>query len=230
MRVHALVEGPSEQALLEPWARRLLRGHELRAYPHQGKGKLTFPLPRRPDPRQRGLLDQLPAKLAAFAAALDRAHDRVLVLIDADNDDLTVLKRRLDELHRALRPAPVVLFRFAVEELEAFYLADLKALRAAFPDYDRQKAREYEPDSICGTWEFFGAIIGDGSGDKVAWAQAMAKVLTIRAEESRSPSFKDLCKGLRELVMPDAAPRARKKKPRRAKRAVERDATGKRRW
>ncbi|MBN1606838.1 MAG: DUF4276 family protein [Polyangiaceae bacterium] len=230
MRVHALVEGPSEQALLEPWARRLLRGHELKAYPHQGKGRLAFSPPRRPDPRQRGLLDQLPAKLAAFGAALDRAHDRVLVLIDADNDDLTLLKRRLDALHRALHPAPVVLFRFAVEELEAFYLADLKALKAAFPDYDRRTAREYVPDSICGTWELFGTIIGDGSGDKVAWAQAMAKVLTTRAEESRSASFQALCRGLRELVTPDAAPLPRKRKPRRAKFAVRRDATGKRQW
>lgn len=120
MRVHALVEGPSEGALLEPWARRLLRGHELKAYPHQGKGTLNFPLPSRPDPRRRGLLDQLPAKLAAFGRALDRAHDRVLVLVDADHEDLTSLEGRLEALRQTLIPAPVVLFRFAVEELEAF--------------------------------------------------------------------------------------------------------------
>lgn len=58
----------------------------------------------------------------------------------------------------------------------------------------------------------------------------MAKHLTTRAKESRSPSFRALCQGLQELVTPDAVPATRKKKPRRAKRAVERDATGKRRW
>lgn len=163
MIVHALVEGPSEKAFLEPWAKRLLKGHELRAYPHQGKGKLQ---PGRAERTARGLLDQLPAKLAAFGRSLQRDQERVLVLVDADNDDVAELKRQLDALEAALDPAPVVVFRFAIEEMEAFYLADLKALAAAFPDFDRALAQSYVPDSICGTWELFGRVVGDGGGNK----------------------------------------------------------------
>lgn len=227
MMVHALVEGPSEKAFLEPWAKRLLKGHVLKAYPHQGKGKLSSSPP---DRRQRGLLDQLPAKLAAFGSSLNAETDRVLVLVDVDNDDWEDLDRKLTELVETLNPRPVVLFRFAVEELEAFYLADRKALSSAFPDHDRASVDAYVPDSICGTWELFGRVIGDGGGNKVVWAEAMGKVLTVRAGESRSPSFQKLCSGLRGLVANDPTPKPKKAKPRRARRAVKRDATGKRRW
>jgi hypothetical protein len=227
MIIHALVEGPSEKALLEPWAKRLLSGHVLKAYPHEGKGRL----PKGPvDPKRHGLLDQLPAKLRAFGKSLDPTQERVLVLIDADNDNVGELQQDLDELKHSLTPAPVVLFRFAIEELEAFYLADLKALKVAFPNFDNRLAQQYIPDSIRGTWELFGNVIGDGGGNKVAWAQAMAKVLTTRGEESRSPSFKKLCSGLRELVTPPPTPTVKPKKPRRSKTAVPRDPTGKRKW
>lgn len=227
MIVHALVEGPSEKAFLEPWAKRLLKDHELKAYPHQGKGKLDLD---NGDPRKRGLLDQLPAKLRAFGKSLDANSDRVLVLVDADSDDVAKLKSQFDELVQRMDPKPVVIFRLAIEELEAFYLADQKALRLAFPNYDQTMARGYVPDSICGTWELFGNVIGDPGGNKVQWAKAMANVLTTRPEQSRSPSFRELCAGLRELVRTRAKATATKRKPRRAKVAVARDATGKRKW
>lgn len=226
MIVHALVEGLSEQALLEPWAKRLLKGHHLKAHPHRGKGKLDAS---REDPKKTGLLDQLPAKLRAFGKTLDSSSERVLVLIDADDDDIVGMKAALDDLLATIDPSPVVVFRFAVEELEAFYLADQKALRTAFPDHNRDLVRDYKPDSICGTWELFGKVIDDGGGNKVAWAQEMARVLTTRPEESRSPSFKELCSGLKSLVA-EKTGAASKKKPRRAKTAVERDASGRRKW
>ncbi len=139
-------------------------------------------------------------------------------------------ERRLESLKASLRPAPVVIFRFAIEETEAFYLADLKALAVAFPDFDQALARSYVPASICGTWELFGRVVGDGGGNKVAWAQAMAPKVTIHAARSRSPSFKLLRSGLRALVTATSEEPAKRGKPRRAKRAVPRAATGKRQW
>ena len=123
-----------------------------------------------------------------------------------------------------------MIFRFAIEELEAFYLADLRALAAAFPEHDQGLARSYEPDSICGTWELFGRVIGDGGGNKVEWAKAMAPRVTTNPAKSRSPSFRELCSGLKELVRVAERPPPKRGKPRRAKRAVQRDATGKRQW
>ena len=224
MIVHALVEGPSEKIFFEAWGARFLKGHTVKAYPHQGKGTLSG------QPKRRGLLDQLEAKLVAYGQALDPQKERVLVLIDADNDDTNELGQRIDKLARSIAPAPVVMVRFAVEELEAFYLADLHALRAAFPDFDQQEATRYIPDSICGTWELFGRVVRDGGGNKVAWARSMGPVITVNPARSRSPSFKELCAGLKELAARAASKSPKKTKPRRAKRAVEQDKTGKRQW
>lgn len=230
MKLHALVEGPSEQHFLELWGRRFLPDCELRVHPHQGKGTL----PKLGDKNQktlrlrRGLLDQLPAKLAALGKALDHKEERVVVLIDADSEDLTQLRADLAALAASLVPAPVVKFCFAVEELEAFYLGDLKALAAAYPGHDQRLLARYQPDSICGTWEYFGQVIGDDGGNKVAWAEAMGSKLTTKPEQSRSPSFKDFCRDLIELTQRPGESVQRPKKPRKAKAATPRDATGKR--
>ncbi|MBI4700723.1 MAG: DUF4276 family protein [Deltaproteobacteria bacterium] len=213
MKIHALVEGPSERAFLEPWARRFLRGHELKAHPHQGKGRLVLAdEPPAGVSTGRGLLDQLPAKLAAFGRCLDPATDRVLVLVDADAEPCAELLENLERLRCSIEPAPIVLFRIAIEELEAFYLGDLRALRRAYPSFDARDARAYRPDSICGTWELFGRVIGDPGGSKVAWAEAMGKVVTTRPQESRSPSFKKLCAGLQRIVAEARSSKARRKR------------------
>jgi Domain of unknown function (DUF4276) len=207
MTIHVLVEGPSERAFLEPWSARLLRGHSVRVHPHQGKGTLPSNPSVRPDPRLRGLLDQLPAKLRGFAASLDPENDGVVVLVDADDDDATELVASITKTARECAAAMNVTVHLAVEETEAFYLGDLRALEKVFPDADMRAARAYKPDSICNTWELFGRIVRDGGGNKVAWAEAMGKVVTISASESRSPSFKSLILGLRALVPSPTAPR-----------------------
>lgn len=178
----------------------MLPGHEMRVHPHQGKGALPTDLTARPNPKERGLLDQLPAKLQAFAASTTEEDKAVLVLVDADRDDCIELARRIRDAAKALVPELPVLVRIAVEETEAFYLGDLKALKAAYPDADMAAARAYRPDSICGTWEKFGEIVGDDSGNKVAWAEALGPRLTTTLAGSRSPSFRALCSGLRRIV------------------------------
>ena len=211
MNIHALVEGPSERAFIEPWARRFLTGHSIKVYPHQGKGTLPSDLAKPPDPKNRGLLHQLPAKLRAFASSLNPDTDRVLVLVDADNDDCVTLTRSLRKAIDQLAPGLRVAVRIAIEETEAFYLGDQRALRAAFPSANLDLARTYEPDSICGTWELFGRVIGDGGGNKVAWAEAMGTRLTVVPARNRSPSFRALCRELKRLLLPSAL---RSKRPR----------------
>ena len=196
MTIHLLVEGASELALFERWAPRLLGSGAVRVHPHQGKGELPRDLDAVPDTKQRGLLDQLPAKLRGFANAVHSKTHHVVILVDADRDDPSVLAARISEAASRVAPALSVMVRLAVEETEAFYLGDQKALRRAFPGADMAKARAYQPDSIVDTWELFGAIVGDGGGNKVAWAEAMGPVLTTRAAHSRSPSFKDFVRGL----------------------------------
>jgi hypothetical protein len=211
VKIHALVEGPSERAFLEPWARRLLRAHEIVVYPHQGKGTLPADLARPPDRDNRALLHQLPAKLRAFSESLDPETERVLVLVDADDDRCEDLNRDITRAARELAPRLTVLVRVAIEETEAFYLGDLRALGLVFPDADLQLARAYEPDSICATWEYFGRVVHDGGGNKVAWAEALGPRLTVVPARSRSPSFRALCRGLRKLVAAPPTPKRRRR-------------------
>jgi hypothetical protein len=212
MIIHALVEGPSENALFKLWMPRVLRdrGHTVRVYPHQGKGDLPVNLTKKPDPRHRGLLDQLPAKLKAFRASCN-PDEAVLIVVDADDDDKTELVRKISSVVEKVAPGLQVLVTVAVEETEAFYLGDLRALLRAYPGADMKRARAYTPDSICGTWELFGSIIGDDGGNKVVWAEAMGPHLTISAAKSRSPSFKELCSVLRKLA-PKLTPQKKRRR------------------
>jgi hypothetical protein len=209
MTLHILVEGPSERAFLEPWAARLLHGHPVRVHPHQGKGKLPTDMTARPEPKRRGLLDQLPATLRGFAKSLDPKKDGVVVLVDADEDDAQNLASRIQRLATACCGAVRVSVTLAIEETEAFYLGDLRALERAFPDADLRRARAYVPDSIVATWELFGEIVHDGGGNKVAWAEAMGKVVTVQPGRNRSPSFNDLLRALLALL---PVPTVRKRK------------------
>lgn len=202
MTIHILVEGPSERAFIEPWAARLLNRYPVRVHPHEGKGRLPQDPAVRPEPHLRGLLHQLPAKLRAFASSLDLKNDSVLILVDADNDKCVDLAMRLRDVAAQVAPGLRVVVRIAVEETEAFYLGDLKAVRKAFPDADMDMARNYVPDSIGETWELFGRVVHDGGGNKVAWGAAIGPFLTTDPAKSRSPSFRALCRGLLCLASP----------------------------
>lgn len=209
MTIHILVEGPSERVLLDAWAPRLLKTAQIKVHPHQGKGSFPSDSRRKPDPKRRGLLDQLPAKLRAFANSLDPEADGVLVLIDADDSDTQVLRTKVAELAQELAGLRVAV-TVAIEETEAFYLGDLNALMRAFPNADRAKAAAYVPDSVCGTWELFGEIVGDDGANKVGWAEAMGPRLTTNPAKSRSPSFRDLIRQIRALL--PSKSRARKQR------------------
>jgi hypothetical protein len=210
MTIHILVEGASERAFFDRWLPRVLPSQNVRVHPHQGKGSLPKVWSVPPDPKARGLLDQLPAKLRGLAQALDPEADGVLVLLDADSDEPETLRENIVAVAEECAPHLRVRVSVATEETEAFYLGDLRALERAYPDADLEKARTYDPDSICGTWELFGEIIGDGGGTKVAWVEAMGPYVTARAGQSRSPSFRSMVQEVEALVPePKAAPRSR---------------------
>jgi Domain of unknown function (DUF4276) len=204
MKLHILVEGKSERAFLDGWLPRFLPGHTFQVIFHRGKGHLSGS-PLTEVRGRQGLLDQLPMKLRAFGRELDPLTDRVLVLVDADRDDCHELKRRLVELAGQIEPSPTVLFRIAVEETEAFYLGDSKAIRRAYSGAKVARLKGYEQDSICGTWERFMEVIGASSEDKVAWAEAMGRQLSHNPKDNRSPSFRQLCRALRRLAGEDDA-------------------------
>lgn len=203
MRLHILVEGASEVALLNGWFPRFLPQHAFRVIQHRGKGRLSGNPANPPDPRREGLLDQLPAKLRAYGRILDPATDRILVFLDLDRDRCGELKNRLLSVLDACDPRPTVLFRIAIEETEAFYLGDPEAIRKAFPQARLNRMKDYVQDSVCGTWELFRDVIGARIEDKVEWAERMAPCLGTSwrgGRANQSPSFRQFCKALLRLA------------------------------
>jgi hypothetical protein len=87
--------------------------------------------------------------------------------VDRDNDDCKALKKQLDEiaiksdLNRPRNARPKgkvrVLNRIAIEELEAWFFGDVKALSEAFPRVPETLGNKQgfrHPDAISGgTWE-----------------------------------------------------------------------------
>lgn len=203
MRLHILVEGPSEAAFLRRWFPRFLPQHALTVIQHRGKGRLSAQPDLKPDSKREGLLDQLPAKLRAYGRTLDPSTDRLLVFLDLDDDSCLDLKKRLLAVLEACDPKPTVLFRIAIEELEAFYLGDPAAIRRAYPQAKPQRMRHYAQDSVCGTWEVFRDVIGATWEDKVEWAERMGLHLGTSwhgGDANRSPSFQQFCQGLLRLA------------------------------
>ncbi len=203
MRIHYLVEGPSEEVLLSAWLPRALPQHRHIVYPHEGKGKLPIDPLALPDPAQRGLLAQLPAKLRAYGQALDPKTDCVVVLVDADNDDPAHLRASLETVLAACAPRPPTAIRVAVEETEAFYLGDVAAIKRAFRTVKRGPYNRYVQDSVCGTWEVFQAVVAWPYEAKVKWARTIAPHLSTATSGpgvNRSPSFQAFYSGVRQLA------------------------------
>lgn len=193
MRLHVLVEGAADAAFVNAWCARCVPQHDVKVHPHQGKGHLPTNPEQQPGPRRRELLHQLPAKLRAYGKTLDPATERVVVLVDADDQDCADLKRRLASVLKSCDPAPVVAFCIAIEETEAFFLGDPQALRRAYPRADLAKLDDYQQDSVCGTAELLQTVIGDTFEDKRAWAERITPHLSNqprgRPRSNRSPSF-----------------------------------------
>lgn len=149
--VEFLVEEPSMEAVLRAIAPEMLpAGASFEVHVHQGK---------------RDLLEKLPRRLAGYARWLPPGW-RIVVLVDRDNHDCRVLKRRLETAaSRAGLPtasaagvaACSVINRLAIEELEAWYFGDWPAVQRAYPRVSRhvpRRATYRDPDAIAGgTWE-----------------------------------------------------------------------------
>jgi hypothetical protein len=199
MMLHFLVEGPSEKTLLDGLLPRLLPMHRFKVYPHQGKGKLSRNVDKKPDRLQRGLLDLLPATLRGFGRTLNSDTDRVVVLVDADDEDCAELLRRLRDALESISPAPMCLFRIAIEEVESWYLGDWSAIKRAFGKADRKKLRKYSEESRTGAWELFRDVIGDTAERKLFWAEKMSVELSVAGQGevvNSSPSFRKFCEGV----------------------------------
>lgn len=109
------------------------------------------------------LLGKLQDRLRGYARRVPREDLRILVLIDADRQDCTALKTRMEQMALAAglttkssaaagHPFRVV-NRIAVEELEAWFFGDVPALVQAYPGVPPtlgNQAKYRDPDQITG--------------------------------------------------------------------------------
>lgn len=185
-----MVEEPSMEAALEGLLPTMLGDTDFQIIRFQCKDDL---LKRLPD-RLKGYKNWLPTNCA------------IVVLIDRDDDDCTVLKQQLEDI--AFQAGLVtktragagnsfrVVNRIAIEELEAWFFGDWEAVRAAYPKVSAsipQKAGYRDPDAIRGgTWEAFERVMNQ-SGYFTAGLRKIENARTVsghmRPDRNRSNSF-----------------------------------------
>ena len=152
MHIEFLAEDQSACRLLEIIVPRILGGeHTCRFHAYKGLGRLPKDLRGVTDPAKRVLLDRLPQLLAGYGKT--PGIDAVVVVVDVDRRPCGEFLRELLAVCDATNPCPRTLFRLAIEEIEAWLLGDLNAVRTAYPHANQAVLERYQSDSICGTWE-----------------------------------------------------------------------------
>jgi hypothetical protein len=111
---------------------------------------------------KKNLLRQLPARLRGYSWITE--DYRIVVLIDEDRQNCLALKQQMEEAAQqaGLSTKTIagdtrfqVLNRVVVEELEAWFLGDIEALRQAYPRLPESLPQKFNnPDAVSGgTWE-----------------------------------------------------------------------------
>lgn len=167
-----------------------------------------------PHTSKNDLIAKLPNRLRGYKAWLPD-NWRIVVIVDSDDDDCSELKNRLEriatEVGLITRTAAdggshKVVNRIAVEELEAWFFGDWKAVRTAYPGVKDivRKAAYREPDRIKGgTWEALERELRkagyfEGRLAKIEAATAIAAQMDPARNSSKS--FQVLRDTLQEMV------------------------------
>ncbi|MFH1336968.1 MAG: DUF4276 family protein [Candidatus Zixiibacteriota bacterium] len=202
MHIEFLVEEPSAEATLSNLVPKIL-GQDLSFKIHSYQGK--------PD-----LINKLLPRLKGYKTWMPEDW-RIVVLIDADDEDCRVLKDRLEGISqsaglitkssRTIGSYFQVLNRLAIEELESWFFGDIDAVRSSYPRIPLnlgRRAKYRNPDSIRGgTWEAL-----DREFKKVGYfSSGISKILVAREvslymepERNQSGSFQVFRQGLLDLV------------------------------
>jgi hypothetical protein len=218
MHLEILVEDVSGELLLKSLLPKILGAHGIphtwRTHSYKGIGRIPRNLRGKTDPAKRILLDRLPKVLAGYGKSQRDSDAAVLVLVDPDDRDCVGFKEELLQVLERCHPKPRVLFRFAIEETEAWLLGDRNAILKEFPRAKASVLDSYIQDSICGTWEKLAdAVIPGGSlalkaevwprigEEKCKWASQIGRRLHV--ESNLSPSLKVFRSGVLKLCGTD---------------------------
>ena len=214
MHFEILVEDESGRIALESILQNILGKnhavHSWRMFSYKDLGRIPNNLHATKDPNKRILLDRLPKLLRGYGRSLPQTS-AVIVVVDLDDKDCTVLKQDLLNVLNECHPRPRVLFRIAIEESEAWLLGDRNAVNAAYPRARDAVLEAYVQDSICGTWEVLADAVYSGGATrlkrsgyqetgkaKCEWAKKIAHHIDV--DKNLSKSFQVFRDGVRNLA------------------------------
>jgi hypothetical protein len=215
MHFEVLVEDQSGAIAIKLFLQKILgpngQTHTYKIHPYKGIGRLPRNLRGQIDPQKRILLDRLPKVLQGYGHSLQKTEAAVLAVVDLDDRDCLQFKQELVNVLNQCHPRPNVLFRIAIEEIEAWFLGDLVALKKAYPRAKGSVLNTYGQDSVCGTWEKMADAVYPGGSAKLnllgypligevksEWAEKISPLIDIN--QNRSKSFRVFCKGVRRLA------------------------------
>ena len=214
MHFEILVEDASGELLLSSLLPKILGkngdSHTWRTHAYKGIGRIPRDLRGTTDPWKRIILDQLPRILAGYGKNPQGTDSAVVVVVDLDDRDCIGFKQELLQIQKRCRPRPKVLFRLAIEEMEAWLLGDRNAISKALPRAKMNVLHSYRQDSICGTWEMLADALFPGGSlalkaegyprigeEKCGWASLVGPHLDV--ESNLSPSLRAFRLGLLKL-------------------------------
>ncbi len=205
MHFEILVEDQSGKKALRILVPKIIgQGHILKFRSYKGIGHIPKEMKTVEEANQRTLLGNLPEQLKAygktFAGDGSNYSAAVIVVCDLDRKDKATFLNKLSSILSQCQPQPDTYFCLAIEEGEAWFLGDLDAIKAAYPQAKETVLAGYVNDSICGTWELLADAIYKGGSralsakgwqaigrEKSRWAENIAPHMDVN--NNQSPSF-----------------------------------------
>jgi hypothetical protein len=176
---------------------------------YRGNGGIPKGLKPKTNANKRILLDQLPKILRGYSKAPN--YGAVVIICDLDDKDKEKFLSELQDVLNVCNPKSNVFFCLAIEEFEAWYLGDLKAVREAYPKAKNNVLNRYKNDEICGTWEVLADAVYQGGHkelkkrgwqaigkQKSVWAEKISPLMNVN--NNSSPSFNYMYAQLKDAV------------------------------
>jgi hypothetical protein len=215
MHIEILVEDLSGKRALDVLVPKIIGAQDtFRVHSYRGIGRIPKNMKDATDASKRILLTNLPKLLKGYGRTFQGyppAYKAAVILV-CDLDDKK-LKDFLIELHAVLdncHPKPETHFCIAIEEGEAWFLGDVRAVKSAYPAADGRVLASYVNDSICGTWETLADAVYPGGAkalsskgwqtvgaEKSRWADDISPRMD--PENNASPSFRFFRDRIRSL-------------------------------
>ena len=215
MHFEILVEDQSGRKALDFLVPKIIgNGHTFIVHSYMGIGRIPKTMRDTTNARKRILLDNLPKLLKGYGntfAGCGNYAAAVILVCDLDDRCLKRFRAELYGILNACNPKPETRFCFAIEEGEAWFLGDLRAVKATYPKAKNSVLNSYINDSICGTWEKMADAVYQGGAsalsakgwqavgaEKSKWAEQISPHMIV--EDNQSPSFCYFYGKIRELA------------------------------